>query len=78
MAVWVPPPVSGIAGGDVAGLVLVGEGLPAGAAPALLAEAEDVRGTAVAVFGYPREPLRRQDGAWAVCRLRGAVGAGMI
>jgi hypothetical protein len=78
VAVWVPPPVSGTAGGDVAGLVLVGEGLPTGAGPARLAEAGDVREAAVAVFGYPDEPPRRPDGAWAACRLRGAVGAGMI
>jgi WD40 repeat protein len=78
VAVWVPPPVSGTAGGDVAGLVLVGEGLPAGAGPARLAEAGDVRGAAVDVFGYPGEPPCRQDGAWAAYRLRGAVGAGMI
>jgi WD40 repeat protein len=78
VAVWVPPPVSGTAGEDVAGLVLVGEGLPAGTGPARLAEAGDVRGAEVAVFGYPDEPLRRQNGAWAVCRLRGVVGAGMI
>ncbi|MGH3771710.1 MAG: trypsin-like peptidase domain-containing protein, partial [Pseudonocardiaceae bacterium] len=75
---WVPPPVSGTAGGDVAGLMLVGEDLPAGAGPARLAEAGDVRDAEVAVFGYPGEPPRRQDGAWALCRLRGAVGAGMI
>jgi hypothetical protein len=30
VAVWAPPPASGVAGGDVAGLVLVGEDLPAG------------------------------------------------
>ncbi|MGH3719403.1 MAG: trypsin-like peptidase domain-containing protein [Pseudonocardiaceae bacterium] len=78
VAVWVPPPVSGTAGGDVAGLVLVGEGLPAGASPAPLVETGDVRGAAVAVFGYPCEPPHRQHGAWAACRLRGAVGAGMI
>lgn len=74
VAVWVPPPVSGTAGGDVAELVLVGEGLPAGAGPARLAEAGDVRGAAVDVFGYPGEPPRRQDGAWAAYRLRGVVG----
>ncbi len=75
---WVPPPVSGTAGGDVAGLMLVGEDLPAGAGPARLVEAGDVRDAEVAVFGYPGEPPRRRDGAWALCRLRGAVGAGMI
>ncbi|MGH3826804.1 MAG: trypsin-like serine peptidase, partial [Pseudonocardiaceae bacterium] len=76
VAVWVPPPASGTAGGDVAGLMLVGEDLPAGAGPARLVEAGDVRHAEVAVFGYPGEPQR--DGAWAACRLRGAVGAGMI
>ena len=77
VAVWVTPPVAGATGGDVAGLVLVGEGLPEGAGPARLAEAEDLRDVEVAVFGYPGQPPR-QAGAWAGCRLRGAVGAGMI
>ncbi|MGH3854537.1 MAG: AAA family ATPase [Pseudonocardiaceae bacterium] len=78
VAVWVPPPVAGTAGGDVAGLMLVGEDLPVGAGPARLVEAGDVRDAEVAVFGYPGEPPRQRDGAWAACRLRGAVGAGMI
>jgi hypothetical protein len=77
VAVWVAPPVAGPLGGDVAGLVLVGEGLPVGAGPARLAETGDVRDIEVAVFGYPGQPPR-QAGAWAGCRLRGAVGAGMI
>ncbi|MBV9142187.1 MAG: trypsin-like peptidase domain-containing protein [Pseudonocardiales bacterium] len=78
VAAWVPPPVSGTAGGDVAGLVLAGEGLPAGAGPARLAQPGDVRSAEVAVFGYPGEPPRRQDGA--VGRLssarRGGCGEG--
>ena len=77
VAAWVPPPVSGVAGGDVVGLVLVGEGLPAGAGPARLAEAVGVREAEVDLFGYPGVPPRR-DGAWARCRLGGAVGGGMI
>jgi hypothetical protein len=77
VAVWVPPPVSGVAGGDVAGLVLVGEGLPVGAGPARLAEVMDVREAEVDLFGYPGESPRR-DGAWARCRLGGVVGGGMI
>jgi hypothetical protein len=75
--VWVPPPASGVMGGDVAGLILVGESLPAGAAPARLAEAVSVREAKVNLFGYPGEPPRR-DGAWARCRLGGVVGGGMI
>lgn len=74
---WVPPPALGGSGGDVAGLVLVGEGLPAGAGPARLAEAVDVRKAEVDLFGYPGEPPRR-DGAWARCQLGGVVGGGMI
>jgi hypothetical protein len=74
---WVPPPASGVAGGDVAGLVLVAEGLPAGAGPARLADAVGVRDAEVDLFGCPGEPPRR-DGAWARCRLGGAVGGGMI
>ena len=77
VAMWVPPPVLGVSGGDVAGLVLVGEGLPAGAGPARLAEVMDVRGAEVDLFGYPGEPPRR-DGAWARCQLGGVVGGGMI
>src|ERR1700748_1814973 len=33
---WAPPPQSELLGGDVAGLLLLGEGLPAGAGPAQL------------------------------------------
>jgi hypothetical protein len=77
VAMWVPPPASGVEGGDVAGLVLVGEGLPVGAGPARLAEAVDVREAEVNLFGYPGEPSRR-DGAWSRCRLGGVVGGGMI
>jgi hypothetical protein len=74
---WVPPPVLGVVGGDVAGLVLVGEGLPAGAGPARLAEVVGVRDAEVDLFGYPGVPPRR-DGAWARCRLGGVVGGGLI
>lgn len=75
--VWVPPPVAGVTGGDVAGLALVGEGLPVGAGPARLAEAVDVREAKVDLFGYPGEPPR-PDGAWSHCALGGVVGGGMI
>ena len=77
VAKWVPPPVSGVTGGDVAGLVLVGEGLPVGAKAARLSEVVDVGRGDVGLFGYPGEPPRR-DGAWAHCRLGGVVGGGMI
>ena len=74
---WEPPPEYGVAGGDVAGLVLVGEKLPHGAGPARLVEPVSVRDIPVAVFGYPDSP-HRTNGVWSAHRLRGAVGGGVI
>jgi AAA ATPase domain len=74
---WTPPPLAGVTGGDVAGLTLVGEGLPAGAGPARLLDPVSARGADVDVFGYPGDPPRR-NGAWASCRLRGLVGGGVV
>ena len=73
---WLPPPRTGLAGGDVAGLVLVGEGAPAGSAAVRLAEAEPADGW-VEVFGYPPRPAR-PAGAWTRCRLLGRVGGGLL
>ena len=76
--VWAPPPSSGVSGGDVAGLVLVGEGLPGRAGPARLADPATVRDVAAGVFGYPGDPPRQVNGAWLELRLRGMVGGGVI
>jgi hypothetical protein len=80
VSAWSPPPSGSAAvGGDVAGLVIVGEPLPAGASPArLLAAGEVTPGTQVAFFGYPGDPPRKKDGAWATTRWRGRVGGGVI
>jgi vWA-MoxR associated protein C-terminal domain len=75
---WSPPPLSGVSGGDVAGMVVVGEGLPAEAGPARLIDLAALRDVAVRVFGYPEEPHRRPNGAWAASRLRGVVGGGIV
>ena len=72
---WDPPPLSGLSGGDVAGLVLVGEGLPHGAGSARLTDPGLPRNVAVDVFGCPP---RRQKGAWALLRLRSAVTGGLL
>jgi WD40 repeat protein len=78
VAAWVPPPRSGASGGDVAGLVVVGEELPGRAAPARLADHGEFRDESAGVFGYPGNPPRRENGAWAQVRLRGVVGGGVI
>jgi Trypsin-like peptidase domain len=74
---WIPPPSKGVSGGDVAGLVLVGEGLPRDAGPAELIEADRIPGVEVSVFGYGDDSRDRQ-GAWSALRVRGVVGGGNI
>ena len=75
---WLPPPEAGVSGGDLAGLVLVGEGLPKGGCQAQLAEHASRRDPAVDIFGYPDHPPRQEHGAWAAVHLRGPVGGGLI
>lgn len=77
VAAWVPPPKTGTTGGDVVGLVIIGDDLPAGASSAKMVEAMDVREADADVFGYPADPPR-PDGVWATCRVRGPVGGGML
>ena len=74
---WVPPPATGISGGDVAGLILVGEGLPMGAGSARLADVA-VRDAQAWIFGFPGDPPRQENGSWSQLWLRGAVGGGVI
>lgn len=75
---WVPPFQSELYGGDICCLVVVGEGIPSGAAPARLVGPSTMRDMAVDLFGYPGNPPRKRNGAWAEHRLRGAVGGGVI
>ncbi|WP_367138291.1 ATP-binding protein [Saccharothrix sp. HUAS TT1] len=79
VAAWEPPIEAGRAGRDVAGLVLVGgDTLPEGAAPARLVDARSPHGLEVDFFGYPGSPPRTLNGGWSACRLRGAVGGGLV
>ncbi len=78
VARWLPPPKAGVSGGDVAGLVIVGEGLPQRAGPARLISDDQVRGAEVQVFGYPADHPDRRSGAWVTQRLRSAVGGGIV
>ena len=73
---WVPPPASGIRGGDIAGLVIVGGKLPSGVAPAQLTSGAPA-GCQVEVFGYPGG-VARPDGVWASGRVHGEVGGSLL
>ena len=75
---WAAPPQSGLSGGDVAGLVVVGNDLPDYAGPAQVIDHAGRRNVAVDVFGYPGDPPRRERGAWSRQQLRGSVGGGVI
>jgi V8-like Glu-specific endopeptidase len=70
---WWPPPRTRAIGDDIAGLVLTGTELPAGATPVRLAANPPARGRVVDVFGYPDTPPR-PDGAWVEATVRGQVG----
>ncbi|MCA1706540.1 MAG: serine protease, partial [Actinobacteria bacterium] len=59
---WVPPPASGIRGGDIAGLLVRGK-VPPGVVPAQLS-GDASAGRQVDVFGYP-DAVARPDGVWA-------------
>jgi hypothetical protein len=64
---WQPPPSSGISGGDIAGLIVVGGSLPSGVEPAQLTSGAPA-GCQVEVFGYP-SGVGRPDGVWASGRV---------
>jgi hypothetical protein len=78
VACWVPPPKTGVSGGDVAGLTIVGKDLPDLAGPARLVSDDRFRGAEVHVFGYPADSPDRQSGTWITLRLRSAVGGGIV
>jgi hypothetical protein len=73
---WAPPPLSGIAGGDVAGLVLT-ENAPDDAVRARFAAAAPEPGTRLRVFGFPGSPPR-QNGVWVDVDLKGEVGGQLL
>ena len=72
---WIPPPRAGVAGDDLAGLVL--GSVPAEATPARLTAEPPRAGRLVDVFGYPGEPPR-PSGAWVEATVRGEVGGGRL
>src|SRR3954447_26105296 len=59
---WDPPPIAGVANGDIAGLEIVGERLPAAIVPARLDDRTSV-GSTVHIFGYPTYSNRPAGGS---------------
>ena len=76
VVMWRPPPTPGIAGDDMAGLIIRGS-LPTGAVAARLAVETPRAGRAVSVFGYPGTG-DRPDGEWVAATVRGSVGNGRL
>jgi len=74
---WLPPPRTGAAGDDIAGLILTSTERPASATPARLAANPPARGRVVDVFGYPGNPPRA-GGGWVEATVRGQVGSGHL
>ncbi|MGH4026034.1 MAG: trypsin-like peptidase domain-containing protein, partial [Pseudonocardiaceae bacterium] len=74
---WLPPPRTGAAGDDIAGLELTGGATPTGITPARLAVNPPTPGQVVDVFGYPQDP-KRPDGGWVEATVRGPVGGGHL
>ena len=73
---WLPPPTHGVVGGDIAGLVVVGEGLPEDLVAARLAE-DPPADRSVELFGYPSE-VDRPLGGWVPGVLRNRVGGDLL
>jgi WD40 repeat protein len=77
VSVWRPPPKpDATAGDDIAGLIIQ-DGLPTGAAPALLAADAPQPSTPVRVFGYPSIP-DRPEGAFVAARIAGPATNGRL
>ena len=75
VTIWVPPPLGGTGGGDIAGLTLT-EKAPEGSAPARFAVTAKEPGAWLRVFGYPGRPAR-PTGAWVDVGLKGQVEGGL-
>ena len=73
---WVPPPTHGVAGGDIAGLVVIGEGLPDDLVAARLTD-DPPPNRKVQLFGYPSE-VHRPLGGWVPGVLRNRIGGDLL
>src|SRR5918997_3418916 len=73
---WLPPPTHGVAGGDIAGLVVIREGLPEDLAAARLTD-EPPPDRRVQLFGYPSD-VHRPLGGWVPGVLRNRVGGDLL
>jgi hypothetical protein len=74
ITIWLPPPLGGTGGGDIAGLTLT-EQAPEGSVPARFAVTATEPGAWLRVFGYPGRPAR-STGAWVDVELKGEAEGG--
>jgi WD40 repeat protein len=75
---WRPPVASMLAGGDIAGLELVGEPPPSTARAARFEDPAVAQGGRVVLFGYPQVPPRAEAGGWSSYDLVGPVAGGRL
>ena len=76
---WSAPPRSGVAGGDIAGLVTIDGPIPPEARPARMLDSVAKWNMPASIFGHPQESGRRRPaGGWARVLIAGAVGGGLI
>ena len=76
---WSAPPGSGIAGGDIAGLVTIDGPIPSEARPARMLDSAAEWNMSASVFGHPQESGRKRPaGGWARVFIAGVVGGGLI
>jgi hypothetical protein len=78
IAAWEPPPDRHLPGVDVAGLVLIGVGLPPSAGVAAMVGAGTALDVEAKVYGIPRDPPGRLQGAWSRVRVTGSVAGGLL
>ena len=73
---WLPPPLEGATGGDIAGLRLTDDA-PPNSEPVLFANGVPNPTAVLKVFGYPGEPPR-PDGMWLDLDYKGPIGGELL
>ena len=75
---WSAPPRSGIAGGDIAGLVTIDGPIPPEARPARMLDSVARWNMPASIFGYPQESGGTAGGRLGAVFIAGPVGGGLV